>query len=589
MHEMAAKYQRRVREGHYDSFIACPAMQSYGPPDVWEAAMNEARLLLELAGEAALLLWGLHMVQSGVQRAFGGRLQAGLGRALGRPWRAVLAGLGVTAVLQSSTATALMVSSFAAAGAVGLLPALAAMLGANIGTALIVQFLSFDAGWLYPPLILGGVVAFRGATRTRGRDLGRVAIGLGLMLLSLHQLSATLRPVESSPVLASMLALVAHDPLPNLLLAAVVAWAAHSSVAGVLFVASLAGGGAIGPQAAIAMVLGANLGTALNPLLQARGGPGKGGGGRDRLRLPLGNLLNRLAGCALVLAALPQAVALLTAFDPSPARLVANAHLLFNLATALLAFPLLRPMAALLARLLPEPPPEADPAAPRYLDSSALGTPSVALANATREVLRMADALEEMLATSARAFTAEERDTTRSLARMDDVVDRLHHAIHAYLAAIPTEALADEEARRLEDIQAFAIALEQAADVLARDLAQHAAKRLRRGLVLGPHEQGELAEMHATLAEQLRLAVAVFMTEDASAARLLVTAKEALREPEREAARRVAAAEGGAAPGFLLDAVRDLRRVGAHLVGVAHPLLERRGELLPSRLRPREG
>ncbi|WP_276318159.1 Na/Pi cotransporter family protein [Rhodovarius crocodyli] len=540
-------------------------------------------MLLELAGEAALLLWGLHMVQSGVQRAFGGRLQSGLERTLGTPWRAVLAGLGVTAVLQSSTATALMVSSFAAGGAVGLLPALAAMLGANIGTALIVQFLSFDAGWLYPPLILGGVVAFRGARRTRSRDLGRVAIGLGLMLLSLHQLSATLAPVESSPTLANMLALVADQPLPNLVLAAVVAWAAHSSVAGVLFVASLSGGGAIEPQAAIAMVLGANLGTALNPLLQARGAAG----GRDRLRLPVGNLLNRLAGCVLVLALLPQATAMMTQFNPAPARLVANAHLVFNLLTALLAFPLLRPMAALLARLLPEPPPGADPAAPRYLDESALETPSVALSNATREVLRMADALEEMLTASARAFGTEERDTSRALARMDHVMDRLHHAIHAYLAAIPAEALADEEERRLEEIQGFAIALEQAADVLARDLSQHAAKRLRRGLVLNPREQSELSEVYATLAEQLRLAIAVFMMDDAEAARRLVTAKESLREPEREAARRVATAEGGAAPSFLLDTVRDLRRVGAHLVGVAHPLLERRGELLPSRLRPR--
>ncbi|MBX9698079.1 MAG: Na/Pi symporter, partial [Acetobacteraceae bacterium] len=147
--------------------------------------MQEARLLLELAGEAALLLWGLHMVQSGVQRAFGSGLQRWLGIALGGQGRALLAGLGVTAALQSSTATALMVGSFAASGAVALAPALAAMLGANVGTALIVQALAFDITVVFPPLVLAGVVAFRRAKRTRTRDLGRVAIGLGLMLLAL--------------------------------------------------------------------------------------------------------------------------------------------------------------------------------------------------------------------------------------------------------------------------------------------------------------------------------------------------------------------------------------------------------------------
>ena len=548
--------------------------------------MAEARLLMELAGEAALLLWGLHMVQSGVQRAFGSRLRHWLGVALGGQGRAFLAGLGATAALQSSTATALMVGSFAAGGAVALAPALAAMLGANVGTALIVQALSFDAAAVFPPLILAGVTAFRRGGRTRTRDLGRVAIGLGLMLLALHLMVESVAPVEASPALRRLLAAVANEPLPNLLLAAAVAWAAHSSVAAVLFVASLAEGGAIGPQAALAMVLGANLGSALNPLLEA------GGDARDRtrLRVPLGNLLNRSAGSLLALAVLPEAAAWLTALDPAPARLVANAHLGFNLAAAALAFPLLPGTARLLPLLLPEPEPDADAQAPRYLDAAALGTPSVALANAAREVLRVADLVEAMLKGSAEAFRGRDRNAAKTVGRMDDAVDRLHRAVHAYLAHIPRESLGDEEIRRLAEVQAFAIALEHAGDVVERNLMRHAAKRLRRGVELGSGAEGEIAALHAALLEQLRLAVAVFMLEDAEAARRLVRGKEALRDAERDAARRLAATgglsatEGGAAAGLLLDAVRDLRRVGAHLASVAHPLLERRGELLPSRL-----
>jgi phosphate:Na+ symporter len=549
--------------------------------------MTELRLLVQLAGEAALLLWGLHMVQSGVERAFGGRLQAVLGTALGRPWRAMLAGIGVTAALQSSTATALMVTAFAAAGAVALVPALAAMLGANIGTAMIVQLLSFDVGWLSPLLVLVGVVAFRTGGQARIRDLGRVAIGLGLMLLALQLLVGTLAPVQASPTLGRVLDALADEPLPNLLVAALVAWAAHSSIAGVLFVATLAGGGVLGAEAAVAMVLGANLGSALNPLLQSGGRAGQ----PARLRLPLGNLVNRLAGCAVVLAFLPTVTGWILALDAAPVRLVANTHLAFNLATSLLAFPLLRPLGWLLTRLLPDRP-ELDEAAPRYLDPAAATMPAVAMANARREVLRISDMLERMLDASARSFAEDQRDAGKALATMDDVVDRLHRAVLAYLASMPAERLTETDRERIAGIQCFAIALEHAADVLSRDVARHAAKRVRWGVSLAEADRHDLAALHAALREELRLAVAVFTEEDVVAARRLVQAKELLRGTESAAARRAALAaplplgEPGATPGFVLDAIRDLRRVGAHLAAVAHPLLERRGELLSSRLAP---
>jgi phosphate:Na+ symporter len=550
--------------------------------------MTELRLLVQLAGEAALLLWGLHMVQSGVERAFGGRLQALLGAALSRPGRALAVGFAVTAVLQSSTATALMIASFASAGAVALAPALAAMLGANIGTAVIVQVLSFDVGWLAPLLILAGVIAFRAASQTRARDLGRVAIGLGLMLLALHLLGGSLAPVEASPRLGRVLAALVGEPLPLLLLAAVIAWAAHSSIACVLFIATLAGGGLVPAEAAIAMVAGANLGSALNPLLQSGGGSGRT---RARLRLPLGNLLNRVAGCVLALAALPDLAAILPSLDLAAARLVANAHLAFNLATSLLFLPFLRPLAWALQCLLPERP-DLDEAAPRYLDAAGAAIPSVAFANARREVLRIADVLERMLHASERAFAADDRGSAKALVTMDDTVDRLHRAVLAYLVTIPPERLSEGDLQRIAEIQAFAIALEHAADVLTRDVAKHAAKRVRRGITLPEEDGRDLAALHAALLEELRLAVAVFMVDDAEAARRLVETKETLRSTEAEAARRAARAaplplgEPGATPSLVLDAIRDLRRVGAHLAAVAHPLLERRGELLSSRLAP---
>src|SRR6185437_11647026 len=317
--------------------------------------------LLDLAGSVALLLWGLHMVQTGIQRGFGPNLRRFLGTALGNRVGAFAAGLGVTAVLQSSTATGLMVAGFTAGGAVALVPALAVMLGANVGTTLIVQVLSFNVAEVVPALILLGVIMFRRANLARTRDIGRVAIGLGLMLMALHRLVVVTTPYEDMPNLRVVLGAITTEPMLDVLLAAGLTWAAHSSVAVVLLVMSLAAKGAVPPDAAFALVLGANLGTAINPVLE-------GASGDDAVakRLPLGNLVNRIVGVALGLAALPYIGPWLVTVDPNNARAVADFHTAFNLVLALLFFPFLTPYAALLRRWLPTRVDQADPGKPLY-------------------------------------------------------------------------------------------------------------------------------------------------------------------------------------------------------------------------------
>src|SRR6266699_418170 len=196
-----------------------------------EGGMDTTLTLIDLAGSIALLLWGVHMVQSGIQRAFGPHLRRFLGRALGNRFKAFAAGLGVTAVLQSSTATGLMAASFAAGGLVDLVPALAVMLGANVGTTLIVQLLSFDIARVAPLFVLVGVILFRRSLVSRTRDLGRVAIGLGLMLLALQQLLFIITPYEDVPSLRLLMGAIATQPIIDVILGATLTWAAHSSVA----------------------------------------------------------------------------------------------------------------------------------------------------------------------------------------------------------------------------------------------------------------------------------------------------------------------------------------------------------------------
>jgi phosphate:Na+ symporter len=335
--------------------------------------------LLDLAGSVALLLWGVRMVQTGVQRAFGARLQTALGTALRTPVMAFLTGVGVTALLQSSTATGLMVAGFAAGGRVDLVPALAVMLGANVGTTLIVQLLSFDLSPATPALILIGVLMFQRSQTSRTHDLGRVAIGLGLMLLALRQLLYLITPFEDAPSLRLLLGAIATQPWLDVIVAAGLTWAAHSSVAIVLLVMSLAAKGVVPPDAAFALVLGANLGTALNPMLEMAGGSDAAA-----RRVPAGNLGTRLIGVVLGLALLPKLGPWMVTIMTDPGRAVAGFHLLFNLVLAALFFPVLPYYASLLRRLFPARINTQDPSRPLYLDEAARETPVVAIGAATR-------------------------------------------------------------------------------------------------------------------------------------------------------------------------------------------------------------
>ena len=548
--------------------------------------MSATLTLIDLAGAIALLLWGVHMVQTGVQRAFGPNLRRFLGRALGDRWRALLAGLGVTAVLQSSTATGLMAAGFAAGGLVDLVPALAVMLGANIGTTLIVQLFSLDIKQIALLFVLVGVILFRRGLVSRTRDLGRTAIGLGLMLVALQHLLSVITPYEDVPSLRLLMGAITTQPILDVILAAALTWAAHSSVATVLLIVSLAAKGVVPPHAAFALVLGANLGTALNPLLE-----GVPGGDPVAKRLPVGNLLNRLIGCALGLAFLDWIGPLMVTIEPDPSRAVADFHTLFNVATAALFLPVLGPFSRLLVWLLPARAAPTDPSRPLYLEEAARETPAIALAGAAREALRMADVLEAMLRGAFDAIVGGDRKQVAATRRLDNVLDRLNAAIKAYLTSLDEDALDEEDHRRTAEILAFITNLEHAGDIVEKGLMAIAAKRLKRGVAFSVEGQAEIRAMLERLERNLRAAAAVFLTDDARAARRLLGEKEVFRDLEARATeahfRRIRAGrvESVETTALHLDVLRDLKRINAHLAGAAYPVLERLGELLPSRLR----
>jgi len=542
-------------------------------------------ILLDLIGGVALLLWGLHMVQSGIMRAFGADLRHFLSTALRSRIRAFAFGLGVTAVLQSSTATALMTSSFAAGGLVALMPALAIMLGANVGSTLIVQVLSFNVAAAAPVLLAIGLVAFRRAPKTRIRDLGRVAIGLGLMLLSLHILLDTLAPAEDAPAVRTILSGITGEPVLNILVGALFAWVAHSSVAAVILVMSLSFSNFVTPAAAFALVLGANLGSAINPVVEASA--------RDPAaqRLPVGNLINRLIGCGLALPFLPAIVNGLSSLDPNPVRQIADFHTAFNLAMAALFMPFLDLYAGLLSRLLPARKQAADPAAPRYLDPAVLTTPTLALTAAAREVLHMGDIVEAMLRQTMTAFLSDDRKLVSEIERMDNAVDRLHEAVKQYVTQVTRESLDEQSGRRAMEIISFSINLEHIGDIIDKNLMELAAKKIKNRFKFSPEGAAELQALHRLVLDNLKLALGVFMSGDVAIARQLLNEKVHVREAERAASDshlarlREGRPESVETSSLHLDVLRDLKRIHSHICSVAYPVLEATGELEPSRLK----
>jgi phosphate:Na+ symporter len=552
-------------------------------------AQMASMALLDLIGGVALLLWGLHMVRSGIIRAFGSDLRRTLGLALRNRFTALFAGLGLTAVLQSSTATALMTASFTAAGHLDLVTGLAVMLGANIGTTLIVQVLSFNMSAAAPALFVVGLIAFNRGRRTWVRDVGRVAIGLGLMLLALHILLDSLAPAENAPSVRALLTAITGEPVLCVALAALLTWAAHSSAAVVLFIMSLAYSHFITPVATLALVLGANLGAAVNPILES----GTATNPASR-RLPVGNMINRMVGVAVVLPFLQPIADFLVRIDPDPARMAANFHSALNISLALAFVLVLDQLAALLIRVLPDRTQSLDPSSPLYLDESAIGTPALALTAAARETLHMGDIVESMFRQAMTALMTNDRKLVGQICKMDNAVDRLHEAIKLYVTKVTRESLDEQDGRRAMEIIAFVINLEHIGDIIDKNLMELATRKIKQRYQFSTEGAKELEAFHQRVLNNLRLAFSAFMSGDVRMARTLIEEKTGLRNAELAASEshlrrlREGRPESIETSSLHLNVLRDLKRIHSHICSVAYPVLEATGELQPSRLRETE-
>ena len=542
-------------------------------------------ILINIFGGVALMLWGIRMVRTGFMRSFGAELRRALSLTAGKPVRGFVVGFGVTAILQSSTATALILSSFAGRGLIGGAAALAIILGADLGTTMVVQILSFDLTWLSPVLIGLGVIAFLSSEASRRRALSRAAIGLGLILLALQLIGQASVPLRTNESLSLILQPLTDEVMLAVLLTAVLTRLAHSSVAVVLFVMSLAALQVLSMHLALAMVLGANLGGAFIPVIATMGEKPAG------RRVAIGNLIMRGTGALACIALLPYGQPYLAMAGEHPGRMIANFHTAFNIGLALVFLPLVAVVHRLTERLIADTPASEDDGGPRYLDPTSMETPSVALACASREALNMGDTVRDMLARSLDAFQGTDTTMVREIERSDDTVDRLHEAIKLYLTRISKEELDKDESERNIEVLSFTTNLEHIGDIIDKNLMDLAAKKIKKRASFSEQGLQELQEFHTRILENFDLAMNVFMSGDVEMARMLIRQKVAVRDLERNYSENHFAriAEGRAdsieTSALHLDVLRDLKRIHGHLTSVAYPILDRAGELVESRLK----
>ncbi|MBK5567873.1 Na/Pi cotransporter family protein [Ensifer sp. 2YAB10] len=546
--------------------------------------MQSTIVMVNLFGAVALLLFGLSLVKDGVTRAFGARLRAALAQGTNGAVRSFATGLVATLALQSSTATALMTASFVEKGLVRSRMAQIVLLGANVGTAMTAWIVATGIEWLSPLVILVGVVLHRASRSNARQGLGAAFVGIGLMLLSLHLLGSATEPMRDSPALAAFLGMLDSAWPVALIISAGLAFASSSSLAVVMLVLSLSSAGILTVGLTVALVLGANLGGAIPPVMATLASA------PSARRVTLGNLVIRAIGCLIALPLTSMSVEFLQSLPLPQQNLPVDIHLAFNLAVAILAWPFAGPLSQLMVRFIPDT--ETEESGPRYLDENALHTPVMALSGATREVLRVGDLVEMMLMRAASAFENNDLSDIRDIGKFEKQVDQLQQEVKIFLSRLGRDGLSQEDGRRSIVIIDYAINLEHMGDIIEKGLCEEIAKKVNNGLKFSEEGYQELKSLFNLTIDNLRVAQSIFVSRNADLARQLIEVKVSVRHMEkRSAERHIERLRDGLVQSLQtsslhLDMLRDLKRVNAHVASVAYPILEESGLLTESRLRP---
>ena len=547
-------------------------------------------LILQLAGAAALLLWSVRLIRTGVERAYSVQLRRWMRHSAKSLPSASATGALAALMLQSSTAVAVLTTNFAAAGTLTAVVGLAILLGADVGSAVVAQILLVRASWLAPLLLLAGVSLFLRAQKRTIRQTGRILIGIALVFVSLDMIGVATTPLRDSQGVLAVMRYLSTDPISAFLIGAAFAWLVHSSVAAILLFVTLVVQQILSVDAAVALVLGANLGGAVIAFTLTLGAR------LSARRIVIGNLILRGGGALIGLCAFAWLQPGLGWLGTLPFRQVINFHLLFNVVVLLIGFPLIHSVTRLLDYMLPEMPSGASPPVrTSALNKDLLARPDLAILCAAREVLHMGETIEAMLGPVMGLFDTWDADLVEAIRAQEEDVNRMNFETKLYLAQLHRSGLNEDTARKSMDLSNISVNFEAAGDAISKNMLRMASRMNKDGLSFSERGFEELCDFHDRVLANVQLALSILMSSDAEVARSLAEEKERVREVEQQlqvshlGRLRQGTTESIETSNIHQEMIRVLKQVNTAFTMVAYPILEETGDLLSSRLAETDG
>lgn len=550
--------------------------------------MNEPHILsfvLHIAGAAALLIWAVRLVRTGVERAFATEMRRWLQRSTESRLMAAVSGASAAVFLQSATAVAVLVSNFVAKRGLPASVGLGVLLGADLGSAIASQILLIRQAFLIPLLVLIGVVLFLRGNSSRIRQSGRILIGLSLIFLSLNMIRDATAPMVDSAGTQAVMQYLARDLLSAFLIGAVFAWLVHSSVAAVLLFVTLAGQSLLPVEGAVAMVLGANLGGAFIAYTLTLTAP-------DSARqMVVANLVLRGSGAALALLMFRAMPDLLGYLGADAARQAINLHLVFNFVLLVVCLPLVVPISSMVRKFIQDKAGDD----PELNDVSALtpaaeSRPNRAMDCTARELLRMGQKIEQMLRMAVELYDRWDPSAADAIVAQDKSIRKIHFDVKLYLAKVGQVGLDEDQSQRSMELVSISTSLEAASDAISRTMLPLARKMDAEAVTFSDSGREEINEFFERVLDNVQLALNVMMNQNPAEARELVEAKEQVRSIEEKLQRnhldrlRQGLTESIETSSIHQETLRAVKQINTSFSMMGYPILARSGDLLNSRL-----
>ena len=541
-------------------------------------------IILNLAAAAALLIWAVRLVRTSFERAFSSQMRQWLKLTTGNRLTAAMTGVGISIMLQSSTAVALLLASFMPASAMSVSMGLAIILGADLGSAIVVQILSSRISLLTPLLLLSGVFFFMRTNRRVLRQIGRILIGLSLIFVSLGMISEASAPLANNAAIKNIFIYLSDDLLTGFVLAAFLAWMMHSSIAAVLLFATLAANGVLPLNAAFAMTLGANLGGSFIAVFLTLKSD------INIRKVVLANLLLRGGGALVALGLIHEFDIINHIFGATSQLKVLNFHLVFNAAVLLAGIILLTPASGFVAILLPEKQDTEELSMRSVLDLSVQNEPARAFACVRRELVDMGNRIENMLRDAMDLFENYDENIAERLRAEQRNIAKNAFDLRVYLSGIRSDDPNEDTGTRAFDFAGTATNLESGADAIGRKIVTLAKRMHHDRTHFSEDGRHELMDFYDKVLRNIQQGILVLMSEDVETARELVAQKEMIRELNQKLERkhltrlRQGLTETIETSAIHIDLLRSLKVLNTGFAMIAYPLLREHGALLKSRL-----